>query len=67
MLCRAYLSPRGGERKALLLDRQTVIAELVQLRQAQKALEVIQRLTQDIRDASDQLKKLIGGIRPPGA
>ena len=35
--------------------------------QAQKALEVIQRLTQDIREASDQLKKLIGGIKPPGA
>ena len=24
-------------------------------------------LTQDIREASDQLKRLIGGIKPPGA
>jgi hypothetical protein len=39
----------------------------VQIRQAQKALEVIQRLTQDIRQANDQLKRLIGGIKPPGA
>jgi len=50
-----------------LQANEDFIDELVQLRQAQKALEVIQRLTQDIRDASDQLKKLIGGIRPPGA
>ncbi len=42
------------------------IDELMHIRQAQKALEVIQRLTKDIRDASDQLKKLIGAIKPPG-
>jgi chromosome segregation ATPase len=50
-----------------LQSNEDFIDELVQLRQAQKALEVIQRLTHDIREASDQLKKLIGGIRPPGA
>ena len=50
-----------------LQSNEDFIDELVQIRQAQKALEVIQRLTQDIREASDQLKKLIGGIKPPGA
>jgi chromosome segregation ATPase len=51
----------------VLQSNEDFIDELVQLRQAQKALEVIQRLTHDIREASDQLKKLIGGIKPPGA
>ena len=50
-----------------LQSNEDFVDELIQIRQAQKALEVIRRLTQDIRDASDQLKKLIGGIRPPGA
>ena len=50
-----------------LQANEDFIDELVQIRQAQKALEVIRRLTQDIREASDQLKKLIGGIKPPGA
>jgi DNA repair exonuclease SbcCD ATPase subunit len=50
-----------------LQTNEDFIDELVQIRQAQKALDVIHRLTQDIRDASDQLKKLIGGIKPPGA
>ncbi len=50
-----------------LQTNEDFIDELVQIRQAQKALEVIRRLTKDIRDASDQLKKLIGGIKPPGA
>ena len=49
-----------------LQSNEDFIDELVQLRQAQKALDVIQRLTHDIREASDQLKKLIGGIKPPG-
>jgi len=62
----------GGARKdfaELLRTLQTnedFIDELVQIRQAQKAIEVIRQLTKDIRDASDQLKKLIGGIKPPG-
>ncbi|MEA2907405.1 MAG: hypothetical protein QOG83_792 [Alphaproteobacteria bacterium] len=49
-----------------LQSNEDFIDELVQIRQASKALEVIRRLTKDIRDASDQLKKLIGGIKPPG-
>ena len=51
----------------MLQANEDFIDELVQIRQAQKALEVIHRLTQDIREANDQLKKLIGGIKPPGA
>jgi chromosome segregation ATPase len=50
----------------VLQSNEDFIDELIQVRQADLALEVIQRLTHDIRDASDQLKKLIGGIRPPG-
>jgi DNA repair exonuclease SbcCD ATPase subunit len=50
-----------------LQANEDFVEELVQIRQAQKALEVIQRLTQDIREANDQLKRLIGGIKPPGA
>jgi DNA repair exonuclease SbcCD ATPase subunit len=50
-----------------LQANEDFVDELVQIRQAQKALEVIQRLTQDIRQANDQLKRLIGGIKPPGA
>ena len=50
-----------------LQSNEDFIDELVQIRQAQKALEVIRRLTKDIREASDQLKRLIGGIKPPGA
>lgn len=50
-----------------LQSNEDFIDELMQIRQAQKALEVIQRLTKDIREASDQLKRLIGGIKPPGA
>ena len=51
----------------VLQANEDFIDELVQIRQAQKALDVVRRLTQDIREASDQLKKLIGGIKPPGA
>src|SRR6266705_3509248 len=47
-----------------LQSNEDFIDELMQIRQAQKALEVIQRLTKDIREASDQLKRLIGGIKP---
>jgi chromosome segregation ATPase len=50
-----------------LQTNEDFIEELVQIRQAQKALDVIRRLTQEIREANDQLKRLIGGIRPPGA
>lgn len=50
-----------------LQDNEDFIGELLEIRQAQKALDVIRNLTHDIRDASTQLNKLIGGIKPPGA
>jgi DNA repair exonuclease SbcCD ATPase subunit len=43
------------------------IDELVQIRQANKAIEVIRQLTTQIRDASGKLKTLIGSIRAPGS
>ena len=50
-----------------LQENEDFISELLEIRQAEKALEVIRNLTHDIRDASTQLNKLIGGIKPPGA
>ena len=50
----------------VLQTNEDFIEELIQIRQAQKALDVIRRLTNDIRDASDVLKELISGIKPPG-
>jgi len=50
-----------------LQENEDFISELIEIRQAEKALEVIRHLTHDIRDASAQLNKLIGGIKPPGA
>jgi DNA repair exonuclease SbcCD ATPase subunit len=50
-----------------LQENEDFIGELLEVRQAEKALEVIRHLTRDIRDASTQLNKLIGGIKPPGA
>jgi chromosome segregation ATPase len=50
-----------------LQQNEDFIGELLEIRQAEKALEVIRSLTHDIRDASTQLNKLIGGIKPPGA
>jgi len=50
-----------------LQTNEDFIGELIEIRQAQKALEVIHKLTHEIRDASTQLNKLIGGIKPPGA
>jgi chromosome segregation ATPase len=50
-----------------LQSNEDFIAELVEIRQAEKALDVIRGLTQDIRNASSLLNKLIGGIKPPGA
>ena len=49
-----------------LQQNEDFIGELIEIRQAEKALEVIRSLTRDIRDASAQLNKLIGGIKPPG-
>jgi DNA repair exonuclease SbcCD ATPase subunit len=50
-----------------LQSNEDFIGELIEIRQAEKALDVIRGLTQDIRNASSQLNKLIGGIKPPGA
>jgi len=50
-----------------LQTNEDFIGELLEIRQAEKALEVIRNLTHDIRDASTHLNKLIGGIKPPGA
>jgi len=50
----------------VLQSNEDFIDELVEVRQAEKALDVIRRLTQNIRDASNQLNKLIGSIKPPG-
>jgi DNA repair exonuclease SbcCD ATPase subunit len=50
-----------------LQANEDFIDELVQIRQAQKVVDVIHQLTRDIRGASDQLQHLIGGIKPPGA
>ncbi|HZC58068.1 MAG TPA: hypothetical protein VE396_18785 [Xanthobacteraceae bacterium] len=50
-----------------LQSNEDFIGELVEIRQAEKALDVIRGLTRDIRNASTQLNKLIGGIKPPGA
>lgn len=50
-----------------LQQNEDFISELLEIRQAERALEVIRGLAQNIRDASSQLNKLIGGIKPPGA
>lgn len=50
-----------------LQSNEDFVGELVEIRQAEKALDVVRGLTQDIRNASSQLNKLIGGIKPPGA
>lgn len=51
----------------VLQQNEDFIGELIEIRQAEKALEVIRSMTRDIRDASTQLNRLIGGIKPPGA
>jgi DNA repair exonuclease SbcCD ATPase subunit len=50
-----------------LQQNEDFIGELLEIRQAERALAVIRSLTQNIRDASNQLNRLIGGIKPPGA
>jgi DNA repair exonuclease SbcCD ATPase subunit len=49
-----------------LQSNEDFIDELVEIRQAQKAIDVMRSLTKNIRDASSQLNKLIGAIKPPG-
>jgi DNA repair exonuclease SbcCD ATPase subunit len=50
-----------------LQTSEDFIDELLQIREHQRALEVIHQLTEGIRDASDKLKKLLGAIKTPGA
>ena len=50
-----------------LQTSEDFIDELLQIREHQRALEVIHGLTDGIRDASDKLKKLLGTIKTPGA
>jgi DNA repair exonuclease SbcCD ATPase subunit len=50
-----------------LQTSEDFIDELLQIREQQRALEVIHQLTDGIRDASDKLKKLLGTIKTPGA
>ena len=50
-----------------LQTNEDYIDELMQVREHEKALQVIHQLTDGIRDASAKLQKLLGGIRPPGA
>jgi DNA repair exonuclease SbcCD ATPase subunit len=49
-----------------LQTREDFIDELMQVRRAAEAIRVIRELTREIRDASDKLKSLINGIKPPG-
>lgn len=49
-----------------LQTREDFIDELLQIRRAAEAISVIRELAGEIRAASDKLRTLIGGIRPPG-
>jgi DNA repair exonuclease SbcCD ATPase subunit len=50
-----------------LQTNEDFIDELLQIREHQRALDVIHTLTDGIRDASEKLKKLLGVIKTPGA
>jgi DNA repair exonuclease SbcCD ATPase subunit len=49
-----------------LQTSEDFIDELLQIREHQRALEVIHQLSEGIRDASEKLKKLLGTIKTPG-
>jgi DNA repair exonuclease SbcCD ATPase subunit len=49
-----------------LQTREDFIDELLQIKRAAEAIKVIRQLTSELRDASEKLKVLIGGIKPPG-
>jgi DNA repair exonuclease SbcCD ATPase subunit len=49
-----------------LQGREDFIDELLQIRRAAEAINVIRQLAGEIRAASDKLRTLIGGIKPPG-
>ena len=66
--------PIGQREEAVFREpncvRQTnedFIDELLQIREHQRALDVIHTLSDGIRDASEKLKKLLGAIKTPGA
>ena len=50
-----------------LQTNEDFIDELLQIREHQRALDVIHTLTDGIRDASEKLKNLLGAIKTPGA
>ena len=50
-----------------LQTNEDFIDELLQIREHQRAIDVIHTLTGGIRDASEKLKNLLGAIRTPGA
>jgi DNA repair exonuclease SbcCD ATPase subunit len=50
-----------------LQTREDFIDELLQIKRAAEAIKVMRQLTGELRDASEKLKALIGGIKPPGA
>jgi DNA repair exonuclease SbcCD ATPase subunit len=50
-----------------LQTSEDFIDELLQIREHQRALDVIHTLTDGIRDASEKLKNLLGAIKAPGA
>jgi DNA repair exonuclease SbcCD ATPase subunit len=68
----AAIKDLDGARKdfaELLRSLQTsedYIDELMQIREHEKALQVIHQLSDGIRDASLKLKKLLSTIKPPG-
>ena len=49
-----------------LQTREDFIDELLQIKRAAEAIKVIRQLTGELREASEKLKTLIGGIKPPG-
>jgi hypothetical protein len=49
-----------------LQTNEDFINELLEVREHAKALEVIHKLTDRIRDASDKLKKLLSTLKTPG-
>ncbi len=50
-----------------LQTNEDFIDELLQVKEHERALEVIHQLTDGIRDASDKLKKLLTTLKSPGA
>ena len=61
------VSTRFGKLLQTLQLNEDFIGELIEIRQAEKALPVTRGLSRDIRDTSNQLNKLIAAIKPPSA